>query len=61
MSDSFITASLPAGQERWRPDPFPGSEPAFLKGCTCPELQPWPGQLRFNMACPVHQLERTAS
>lgn len=42
----------------WRPHPFPGSAEAHEEGCTCPPDQPWPGQLEFDVECPVHELER---
>jgi len=58
MSDRiFMTLVLPVGSENWRPEPFPGSEEAFARGCACPLLQPWPGRLTFAMDCPVHEME----
>ncbi len=39
-------------------DPFPGSDKAVKLGCTCPEQKWWPGQLRFAVDCPVHELEK---
>lgn len=53
-----VTCALPPESREWRPDPFPGSEKAFLAGCTCPQCQPWPGALIFSTDCPVHELER---
>ena len=35
MSD-VVVCELPEGQERWRPDPFPGSDAAIERGCVCP-------------------------
>jgi hypothetical protein len=52
-----ITVTLPEGQERWRPYPFPGCELAKQQGCSCPTEQPWPGRLTFGSNCPVHELE----
>lgn len=55
---TIITCALPRGHENWRPDPFPGSDVAAARGCTCPVDQPWPGSLAFADDCPVHQIER---
>jgi len=41
----------------WRPDPFPGSAEAKTQGCSCPDVQPWPGALLFESDCPVHEIE----
>lgn len=60
MSD-VVVCELPEGQERWRPDPFPGSDAAIERGCVCPLHQPWPGKLAFSTRCPVHELERLAN
>ena len=53
----LITVELPSDQETWRPDPFPGSDEAFDKGCTCPQAQPWPGHLILASDCPIHEME----
>lgn len=53
----IITLDLAAADRNWRPDPFPGSECAFERGCTCPVHQPWPGALAFAAGCPIHELE----
>lgn len=53
-----ITVQLPEGQEKWRPDPFPGSDVAIEAGCKCPLHQPWPGKITFAVDCPVHELDR---
>lgn len=55
---TVIRCDLPDEAKDWRPDPFPGSEVAFNRGCTCPQCQPWPGQLLFDTECPIHELER---
>lgn len=52
----FITCRLSAEDANYRPPEFPGSEEAFEKGCTCPQLQPWPGALKFSTDCPIHGL-----
>ncbi len=54
---SIVVCKLPRGHETWRPDPFPGSDEAHAIGCVCPVQQPWPGQLAFDTACPVHELD----
>jgi hypothetical protein len=58
MTRGTVTCRLPPGQERWRPDPFPGSVAAERAGCLCPADQPWPGGLCFAVDCPVHPLEK---
>jgi hypothetical protein len=55
---AVLRLALPSGHERWRPDPFPGSDDAERQGCTCPILQPWPGFLSVDDACPVHEIEK---
>jgi hypothetical protein len=52
---------LPPDQRDFRPDPFPGSDKAYLKGCTCPAIQPWPGSLFIALECPVHELQRVTN
>jgi hypothetical protein len=54
---TIVVCSLPRGMENWRPDPFPGSDAAHDKGCTCPVMQPWPGRIAFDHDCPVHELD----
>lgn len=56
---SVIIVDLPAGFERWRPDPFPGSGEAKAMGCACPTSQPWPGALAFASNCRVHELVKS--
>lgn len=53
-----VVCTLPEGSKDWRPDPFPGSDEAFERGCTCPQFQPWPGQLLFDPECPAHVLSQ---
>lgn len=58
MSDrSVYICKLPPGQENFRIEPFPGSDEAFERGCTCPVDQPWPGRYAFAGDCPVHVME----
>lgn len=52
----ILHCSLPAGHENYRPEPFPGSDEAVEKGCLCPKVQPWPGRLELDNACPVHEI-----
>lgn len=54
---TLVLCELPAGSEDWKPDPFPGDPAAKLQGCSCPDVQPWPGALIFETDCPVHELE----
>lgn len=54
----IITCELPEGKERWRPDPFPGSDDAVRAGCNCPNVQPWPGALRVTTDCPIHDVKK---
>lgn len=58
---TVMRCDVPAEFQGWCPEPFPGSEAAFKMGCTCPQNQPWPGALPFDLSCPVHELERVKS
>jgi hypothetical protein len=59
FAETLVTCVLPRGHEKWRPDPFPGSDEAAAADCSCPLHQPWPGKLIFALDCPVHQLEKS--
>lgn len=56
----LVECVLPSGQEKWRPDPFPGSSDARMVGCCCPTQRLWPGRLVFAAECKVHELEPVA-
>jgi hypothetical protein len=56
---THVVCSVPPGTKEDAFQPFPGSEVAIAKGCTCPTQRDWPHTLKFSLDCPVHELEKT--
>lgn len=55
---THVRLRVPVGTKEEAFDPFPGSESAISRGCTCPVQRRWPEELILALDCPVHELER---
>lgn len=55
---THVRCNIPPGTKAEAFDPFPGSEAAIARGCTCPIQRRWPHSLHFALDCPVHELQR---
>ena len=55
---THVRVNIPHGTEEHAFNPFPASDAAIARGCTCPVQRSWPDALTFALDCPVHELEK---